>query len=43
MITKIGIIGGGNIGGVLVQEIANRRLARSIGLVDVKGACCGKG
>jgi len=36
MITKIGIIGGGNIGGVIVQEIARRRLSRSIGLVDVK-------
>ncbi|MFH1898712.1 MAG: malate dehydrogenase [Candidatus Desantisbacteria bacterium] len=43
MITKIGIIGGGNIGGVLVQEIANRRLARSIGLVDVKGPAVAKG
>jgi malate dehydrogenase len=36
MINKIGIIGGGNIGGVLVHEIATRRLARNVGLVDVK-------
>lgn len=43
MITKIGIIGGGNIGGVLVQEIAGRRLARSIGLVDVKGPAVASG
>ncbi|MBU2501809.1 MAG: malate dehydrogenase [bacterium] len=36
MINKIGIIGGGNIGGVLVSEIVSRRLARNVGLVDVK-------
>ncbi|MFO7609626.1 MAG: malate dehydrogenase [Candidatus Krumholzibacteriia bacterium] len=36
MINKIGIIGGGNIGGVLVHEIVSRRLARNVGLVDVK-------
>ena len=35
MLKKIGVIGGGNIGGVLVQEIASRRLAREIGLVDI--------
>ncbi len=35
MLSKIGVIGGGNIGGVLVQEIARRRLARSVGLVDI--------
>jgi len=34
MLNKIGIIGGGYIGGVLVQEIAQRRLAREIGLTD---------
>jgi malate dehydrogenase len=34
MINKIGIIGGGYIGGVLVQEIARRRLAREVGLAD---------
>jgi malate dehydrogenase len=36
MINKIGIIGGGNIGGVLVHEIVTRQLARNVGLVDVK-------
>jgi malate dehydrogenase len=34
MINKIGLIGGGYIGGVLTQEIAQRRLAREVGLVD---------
>lgn len=34
MINKIGIIGGGSIGGVLVQEIVTRRLARNIGFMD---------
>lgn len=34
MLKKIGVIGGGFIGGVLAQEIAQRRLAREIGLVD---------
>jgi malate dehydrogenase len=34
MLNKIGVIGGGNIGGVLVQEIARRKLAREIGLTD---------
>ncbi|MBT3218473.1 MAG: malate dehydrogenase [Proteobacteria bacterium] len=34
MLNKIGIIGGGYIGGVLVQEIASRRLARTVGLAD---------
>jgi malate dehydrogenase len=34
MIDKIGVIGGGFIGGVLVQEIAQRRLAREVGLAD---------
>ena len=34
MISKIGVIGGGYIGGVLVQEVAQRRLAREIGLSD---------
>jgi malate dehydrogenase len=34
MLRKIGIIGGGYIGGVLVQEIVNRRLAREVGLCD---------
>ena len=34
MINKIGLIGGGYIGGVLTQEITQRGLAREIGLVD---------
>lgn len=34
MLDKIGVIGGGYIGGVLVQEIAQRRLAREVGLSD---------
>jgi len=45
MLSKIGVIGGGNIGGVLIQEIARRKLARAVGLMDVlepdfaKGKC----
>jgi malate dehydrogenase len=34
MLNKIGLIGGGYIGGVLAQEIAQRRLAREVGLAD---------
>ncbi len=34
MLNKIGVIGGGYIGGVLVQEIVQRRLARVVGLSD---------
>ena len=34
MLGKIGIIGGGYIGGVLAQEIATRNLAKVVGLVD---------
>ena len=34
MLRKIGLIGGGYIGGVLTQEVAKRRLAREVGLVD---------
>jgi malate dehydrogenase len=34
MVKKIGLIGGGYIGGVLAHEIAERRLAREVGLVD---------
>ena len=37
MINKIGIVGGGNIGGVLAAEIVSRRLARNVALVDVGG------
>ncbi len=40
---KIGVIGGGNIGGVLVQEIVRRRLASHVGLVDVKAPDLAKG
>ncbi len=36
MLNKIAVIGGGNIGGVLVQEVVSRRLARHVALVDVK-------
>ncbi|MFO7652381.1 MAG: malate dehydrogenase [Candidatus Krumholzibacteriia bacterium] len=43
MINKIGIVGGGNIGGVLVSEIVTRRLARNVGLVDVKPPELAKG
>jgi malate dehydrogenase len=45
MLNKIGVIGGGNIGGVLIQEIARRRLAKQVGLMDIlppdfaKGKC----
>ncbi len=45
MLNKMGIIGGGMIGGVLLQEIPRRRLARRVGLVDImppdlaKGKC----
>lgn len=34
MLNKIGVIGGGNIGGVLVQELVSRRLAREVALAD---------
>jgi len=43
MLSKIGLIGGGNIGGVLVQEIVRRRLARTVALVDVKPPDFAKG
>ncbi|MDO9693091.1 MAG: malate dehydrogenase [Candidatus Latescibacteria bacterium] len=33
---KLGIIGAGNIGGILLLEIAARKLARTIGIVDIK-------
>jgi malate dehydrogenase len=35
MLKKIGVIGGGNIGGVLIQEVARRRLAKAVGLMDI--------
>lgn len=43
MLSKIGLVGGGQIGGVLAAEIARRRLARQVGLVDVKGPDVAKG
>jgi malate dehydrogenase len=43
MLNKIGLIGGGNIGGVLAQEVVQRRLARTVALVDVKGPDVAKG
>jgi len=43
MLKKIGLIGGGNIGGVLAQEIFQRKLARTIAMVDVKGPDVAKG
>ncbi len=36
MLNKIAVIGGGNIGGVVVQEVVSRRLAKNVALVDVK-------
>jgi len=43
MLKKIGLIGGGNIGGVLAQEIVQRKLAATVALVDVKGPEVAKG
>jgi len=43
MLNKIGLVGGGNIGGVLAQELFRRKLAKSIGLMDVKGPDLAKG
>ncbi len=43
MFDKIAIIGGGNIGGVLVQEIVRRRLSRHAALVDIKEPDLAKG
>lgn len=43
MLNKIAVIGGGNIGGVLVQEIVSRKLARNVALVDVKEPELAKG
>jgi malate dehydrogenase len=43
MLNKIGLVGGGNIGGVLFSEIASRRLAKNIGFVDVKPPDLAKG
>ncbi len=43
MLNKIAVIGGGNIGGVLVQELVRRRLARNVALVDIKEPELAKG
>lgn len=43
MLKKIGLIGGGNIGGVLAQEVFQRNLAQTVALVDVKGPDVAKG
>jgi malate dehydrogenase len=43
MLNKIGLIGGGNIGGVLMQEIVQRKLAREVALVDIKEPDLAKG
>lgn len=43
MMHKIGLIGGGNIGGVLAQEIVRRKLAKVVALVDVKPPDLAKG
>ncbi|NNE44307.1 MAG: malate dehydrogenase [Gemmatimonadetes bacterium] len=34
MLDKIGVIGAGNIGGVLVQELVRRQLARTVAITD---------
>lgn len=43
MLNKIGLIGGGNIGGVLAQELCRRKLAKSVALMDVKEPDLAKG
>ncbi len=43
MLNKIALIGGGNIGGVLAQEIVRRRLARNVAMVDIKEPDLAKG
>ena len=43
MLNKIGLIGGGNIGGVLMQEVVKRRLAREVAMVDIKEPDLAKG
>ncbi len=37
MLNKIGLIGGGNIGGVLMQLLVQRKYARNVAMVDIKG------
>ena len=43
MLDKLGIIGAGNIGGVLAQEASRRRLARTIAVVDIMPPDVAKG
>ena len=43
MLSKIAVIGGGNIGGVLIQDVVARKLARNVALVDVKPPDLAKG
>ena len=43
MLKKIALIGGGNIGGVLAQELFQRKLAATVALVDVKGPDVARG
>jgi malate dehydrogenase len=43
MLNKIGLIGGGNIGGVLMSEAVERRLAREVAMVDIKDPDVAKG
>ena len=43
MLDKIGLIGGGNIGGVLMQEVVKRQLARTVAMVDIKEPDLAKG
>jgi len=43
MLYKIGVIGGGNIGGSLIQELARRNLAKNAALVDIKEPDLAKG
>ncbi len=43
MLNKIGLIGGGNIGGVLAQELCRRKLAKSVALMDIKEPDLAKG
>ncbi|HOG29613.1 MAG TPA: malate dehydrogenase [Vicinamibacterales bacterium] len=43
MLNKIALVGGGNIGGVLAQELFQRKLAATVAMVDVKGPDVAKG
>jgi len=43
MVSKIGLVGGGQIGGVLLSDIVSRGLAREVGLVDIKPPALAEG